>query len=189
MVTTAEAVELIARETGWKESDIRNRARWLVRDGYLPMGKPGRRGGADLTPEHLALLLLSLACPLGKVSSRFVQQFAELKTTDGDRDWTLMEALLDRVDAFRDDQRFPKQEYRLDRVMLLFKEDWPLAEIDFVKRDEASLGRGFPSVRLVFAKGSESDAPRTGLAEMLPAVAINGGVIMLISDLLEVQDG
>ena len=87
------------------------------------------------------------------------------------------------------DTKFPKQEYRLDRVMLLFKEDWPLAEIDFVKRDEASLGRGFPSVRLVFAKGSESDAPRTGLAEMLPAVAINGGVIMLISDLLEVQDG
>ena len=189
MPTTSKAVKVIAEETGWKESDIRNRARWLVRDGRLPKGRPGPKGGADLTARHLVLLLLSLACPEGKRSSEFVLRFAGLLTTDGEKEWTLMEALLDRIDAFHKDERLPNQDYRLDRVLLIFKEGWPIAEMDFVRRDTTTDGRGFPDARLVFAEGVDGEGPNVGLAEMFPAVVINGGVIIVVSDLLEGDDG
>ena len=179
MATTNTVVEKIAAETGWKSSDVRNRARWLIRDGYIPKGKPGPNGGAQLTSEHLIFLLLSLACPDGKRSSNFVKQFAALKTEFKGRMWTLKEAMLDRLEAWRNDDRLIKQDVELERILLIFDEKWPTAEMQF--RDRGT--RDMPVHWLRFAKGKEG--PDQGLAELKPAVVFNGGLIMLISDILD----
>jgi hypothetical protein len=93
VVTSRQVVKKLAQVTGWPETDLRTRVRWLIEHQVLPKGKGGRSGAgaALLGQEHLASILLSMAAPEAKAAPDYCRRLAQFRAEDGQ---TILQAVL-----------------------------------------------------------------------------------------------
>lgn len=187
MVSVAQAVDHISEATNWPLADLKQRARLCVKAGLLPKGLAGRggTGAAEMKAKHFVTLILSLACPKAKFAPKYIKTLKKLKRLETEEwdgtVWTLQDALLDRIKFWDDPERILSQAHRVDRLLLLFDEHWPTAELDFSPME----GDGKSTERRLFApKVGKKGIPHRKIGDTVKAVAINGGIFLLIADIL-----
>lgn len=183
MATVAQAVKAIAKATKWSETDLRHRARWLIEDGLLPKGKGGYggAGAAEVTTKDLVTLLLSLAVPVAKAAPDHIETFRNLRSEYEGRIWRLEDALVDRIEFWRDKARFEDPDEELLSLRLTFDEKNPEAEFRWTQKKDPD---GFSHVLNFAREGHEHEPLRTDVADCKRGIEFGPAIFWILWGIL-----
>ena len=181
------AVETFAADTDWPLNDAWPRVRKGQEKGLIGKGtKDGllHTRAYHVTDNNLMVMLLLLASPVASKAADYVEEFKDLKAEDANTKKLvrLDDTLLDAIKLYGDDAWIAETSHFIDRVLLIYDEDWQRAEISYSPRGEDG-EREPPDHILNFAPAGEGTPQLMG--QTSKAVAINGGIFYTLADLLK----
>ena len=182
MATVAQAVKAIAKATKWPETDLKHRARWLIEAGLLPKGRGGYggAGAAEVTIKDLVTLILSMAVPVAKAAPDHIATFRNLRAEYEGKFWRLEDALVDRIEFWRDKARFEDPDEELIFLRLTFDGKYPEAEFRWTQKD----GPDEFEHSLNFAREGHGHEPlRTDVADCKRGIEFGPAIFWVLWDI------